>query len=245
MDVCQNGRFTRDWARLLASTAVRTTRRPVLRLPLVAVVLLSLLAGACGDDGELGGPTVGGTPAASIGDHAVTNGDLEDEVEAWASNPAVLQAIGLEDVGAAGRRGQDLVSFVLGYRVVSEQARLMLAEARRSASDGEIDLAELGVDGEALSEPSDQEVDSILEELDRQFTTPTGEQLFQGFDQEFRRGFARDLAYQQRLEIVLQLGIEAPDVEINPRYGTAELLQGGIAQVLPPTGPRPAPVSGV
>ena len=245
MDACQNGRFTRHRARLLASTAVRTTRRPFLRLPLVAAVLLSLLAGACGDDGELGGPTVGGTPAASIGEHAVTNGDLEDEVESWASNPAMLQAIGVQDLGVAGRRGQDLVSFVLSHRVVSEQARLMLADARQAASDGEIDLTELGVDGEALAEPSDEEIDSVLEELDRQFTSPQGEQVFQGFDEEFRRQLARDLAYQERLQTVLQLGIEAPEVEVSPRYGTAQVLQGGIAQVLPPTGPRPAPVGGV
>jgi hypothetical protein len=33
-------------------------------------------------------------------------------------------------------------------------------------------------------------------------------------------------------------------VSINPRYGRAEVLQGGIVQVVPPTGPQPAPFTG-
>lgn len=212
---------------------------------LVVLALLVLLAGACADDGQLGGPTLGGTPAASIGAHTVSNSDLEDEVESWASNPAMLQAIGVQDLGIAGRRSTDLVSFVLSHRVVSEQARLMLADARRSASAGDIDLAELGVDGEALSEPADAEIDAVLQSLDQQFTGPDGLSVFSGFTEQFRRQLALDLAYQERLQFVLQAGIQAPEVSVNPRYGTVEVLQGGIAQVVPPTGPRPAPDPGI
>lgn len=224
---------------------MRTTRRfRSAHLPLLAVALLSLLAGACAGEGELGGPTVGGTPAASIGDHAVSNGDLEDEVEAWAANTEMLQAIGLGDSGTAGRRSAQLTTFVLSHRVVSEQARLMLADARTQAESGAIDLAELGVNGEALADPTETDVERVVQQLDQQFTGPDGRSVFAGFSEEFRRQLATDLAYQERLQLLLQAGLTAPDVEINPRYGRAEELQGGIVQVVPPAGPRPAPVAG-
>lgn len=221
---------------------MRTIRRPRF-LALPALLALGLLAGGCAGDGELGGPTIGGTPAASIGDATVSSDELADQVEAWASNPAVLQAIGVADVGEEGRRSFGLVSFVLSHRIVSEQARLMLAEARELAASDEVDLAEAGVDGEALADPSEEEIDGILQQLDQQFTGPEGLSLFAGYSDEFRRNLARDLAYQERLQLPLQLGVEAPDVSVNPKYGTTEVLQGGIVQVVPPVGPRPAPLT--
>lgn len=244
IDGCQNGwSFPPDSARLLASAPVRTTRRLRL-LPVAALLALSLLGAACGGDGELGGPAIGGTPAATIGDDSISSGDLADEVEAWAANPTMLEAIGVPDIGTAGRRATALVSFVLSHRIVSEQARAMLAEARDLAGSGEIDLAEAGVDGEALSDPSDEEIDAILTQLEQQFTSPEGGPLLAGYPAEFRRSLARDLAFQERLQLPLQLGVEAPGVSVNPRYGTAEVLQGGLVQVTSPTGPRPAPLTG-
>jgi len=221
---------------------VRTPRR-LRPLPALVLLALSLLAGACGGDGRLGGPTIGGTPAATVGDTTVSSGDLADEVEQWASNPAMLQAIGVPEIGSEGRRASALVSFVLSHRVVSEQARTMLAEARDLAESGDVDLAEAGVDGEALADPQDQEIDSILEQLDQQFTSPEGEQVFGAYPEGFRRRLAADLAFQERLQIPLQLGVEAPAVSINPKFGTAEELQGGIVQVVGPVGPRPAPLA--
>jgi hypothetical protein len=213
-------------------------------LLLVLLAALGLLAGACAGEGELGGPTLGGTPAAVVGDHAVSTGDLRDEVEQWASNPPMLQAIGVQSLGSAGRRPTSLVSFVLSHRVVSEQARIMLADARDRAESGELDLDELGVDGELLAEPTDDEVSSILDQIDQQFTGPEGFSVFRGFDDDFRRTLGRDLAYQDRLQQLVQLGVDAPQVSVNPRYGRAEVLQAGIVQVLAPTGPRPAPFAG-
>jgi len=215
------------------------TRSPLLLL----LAVLGLVAGACAGDGELGGPTLGGTPAAVVGDVDLTNADLQDEVEAWASNPPLLQAIGVQGIGTEGRRPSTLVSFVLSHRIVSEQARLMLREARRQADRGEVDLAEAGVDGELLGEPGDAEVDEILAQLDQQFTGPEGFSLFAGFDEDFRRSLAEDLAYQERLNQIVPLGIEAPEVSVNPRWGVAEVGQGGIVQVRPPTGPLPAPLA--
>jgi len=212
------------------------TRSPLLLL----LALLGLLAGACAGDGELGGPTLGGTPAAVVGDHEITNADLADETEDWGSNPAMLQAIGLQTTGVPGRRSSELVAFVLSHRIVSEQARLLLVEARQQADRGDVDLAELGIDGELLAEPTDSEIDQILEQLDQQFTAGDGVSVFRGFADRFRRQLARDLAYQERLQQVLQLGLEAPEVSVNPRWGDAQVLQGGIVQVSAPTGPVPS-----
>lgn len=207
---------------------------------LVLVAALALFGGACAGDGELGGPALGGTPAAVVGDDTLSNADLRDEVEQWASNPAMLQQIGIADLGTEGRRTTQLVSFVLSHRIVSDQARLMLVEARRLAEDGEVDLAQVGVDGELLSDPGDEEVDAILGQLDQQFAGPEGGSIFQAFEEDFRRALARDLAYQDRLQVIVQLGVEAPEVEVNPRFGQAEVLQGGIVQVVAPTGPVPS-----
>jgi len=212
------------------------TRSPLL----VLLVLLGLVAGACAGDGELGGPTLGGTPAAVVGDHEITNADLAEETEDWGANPAMLQAIGLQSTGSPGKRSTELVAFVLSHRIVSEQARLLLADARRQADRGEVDLAEAGVDGEQLAEPEDAELDQILEQLDQQFTGPDGVSVFRGFGEEFRRTLARDLAYQDRLQQVLQLGLEAPEVSVNPKWGQAQVLQGGIVQVAAPSGPVPS-----
>jgi len=221
---------------------VRTTRRPRVLLVL-ALLSLTLLAGACAGDGELGGPTIGGTPAATVGDEAVSNDQLADEVEAWAANPAMLEAIGVGDIGDEGRRTAAVVTFVLSHRIVTEQARAMLVEARDLAARNEVDLAEIGVSGEALSDPTDEEVDAILQQLDQQFTSPEGEQVFAAYPADFRRDLARDLAFQERLQFPVQLGVEAPEVSVNPKFGTAEVLQGGIVQVVPPVGPRPAPLT--
>ncbi len=221
---------------------MRTTRRPRVLLVL-ALLSLTLLAGACAGDGELGGPTIGGTPAATVGDEAVSNDQLADEVEAWAANPAMLEAIGVGDIGDEGRRTAAVVTFVLSHRIVTEQARAMLVEARDLAARNEVDLAEIGVSGEALSDPTDEEVDAILQQLDQQFTSPEGEQVFAAYPADFRRDLARDLAFQERLQFPVQLGVEAPEVSVNPKFGTAEVLQGGIVQVVPPVGPRPAPLT--
>jgi len=212
------------------------TRSPLL----VLLALLGLVAGACAGDGELGGPTLGGTPAAVVGDHEISNADLADETESWGSNPAMLQAIGLRSTGAPGRRTTELVAFVLSHRIVSEQARLLLLEARRQADRGDVDLAEAGVDGEALADPTDAELDQILQQLDQQFAGPEGVSVFRAFDERFRRTLARDLAYQDRLQQVLQLGLEAPEVSVNPKWGEAQVLQGGIVQVAAPSGPVPS-----
>lgn len=192
--------------------------RPVLALLLAAVLAL----GACTDSGELGGPAIGGTLAAKVGNTGITVGELEDEVEAWASNPEFLNAIGVAEVGSPGRRAAALVTFVLSHRIISEQARVL--------SEGAGIL------------PTDADIDQIIASIDANFTLPGGGgSLFQVFGEEFRNQIGTDLAYQNNLQSLVASGATPPPVEVNGRFGVADVLEGGLVQVSPPTGSQPAP----
>lgn len=183
-----------------------------------------LLLGACAGDGELGGPRLGGSAAARIGDHTVSSAELQAEVEKWASNPAFLQLIGVADVGVPGRRSSDVVAFVLSNRIVSEQARQIAAQTG--------------------AEPTDAEIDALIGQIDAGFTDPgTGAPLFQLYSDEFRHELGTDLAYQSVLQNVDPATVEVPDVAVSSRYGTFVDQGGGFGQVMPPEGPLPAPAA--
>jgi hypothetical protein len=190
---------------------------------LLLLTVFGLLVGACSDDGELGGPTVGGALAARIGSFEYTSADLEAEVEKWAENPNFLaEAVGITDLGRPGRRSSALVTFVLSHRVVSEQSRLLASAAGY--------------------EPSPEEISALLGQVDQTFVDPsTGGPLFQVYDEEFRERLGRDFAYQQNLQVVDATTAQVPEVTINPRYGTFQNQDRGIGRVNPPDGPRPAP----
>ncbi len=193
------------------------------RVPLILFVLLALVAGGCAGNGQLGGPDFGGTVAAKVGDTSISNADLQSEVDQWATNPEFLRTINVTTTGTEGRRSAELVSFVLSHRIISEQARQL------AAANG--------------YEPTPEEIDQILASVDQNFTAPgAGGSLFRVYSDQFRHRLATDLAYQNNLQNVMTADTVAPSVEVNPRYGELQLLQGGLAQVDPPTGPRPAPV---
>lgn len=197
---------------------MRTARRA----PFVLVALLALVGGACGGTGELGGPTPGGTVAAKVGDVEITNAALEDETELWALNPEFLQAVGVEDPGRPGRRTTALTSFVLSHRILSEQAKQL------SAATGYT--------------PTQDEVDQVIASIDQNFTAPgAAGSLFEVYPEPFRQRLGHDLAYQNNLQNQFGPDTTAPDVEVNPRYGRADVLDGGLVQVSPPTGPLPSP----
>ena len=201
-------------------------RRPDLRISRLPVLLLAvgaLLLGACADDGELGGPTFGGSLAASVGSFEYTSAELEGEVEEWAVNPNFMtQVLGIADIGRDGRRSADVVSFVLSHRVLTEQSR-QLAE-------------------DTGYEPSQEEVDALVSQIDQAFVDPsTGGALFQVYDEDFRQRLGRDFAYQQNLQTVDATGSEVPAVDVNPRYGSFENQDRGIGRVNPPVGPLPQP----
>lgn len=189
----------------------------------VLVVVAALGLGACTDSGELGGPSVGGTLAARIGDVQYTNADLEDEVELWASNPEFLLGIGVGQAGAPGRRSASLVAFVLSHRVLSEQARLMSAEA--------------GL------EPTQADIDAVIAQVDQGFAAPGGGSVFAAYPEDFRQQLGRDLSYQNNLQMLLSSGAAAPSAEVSSRYGSIEEIEAGLFQVRPPQGPAPSPLA--
>lgn len=184
------------------------------------IVISALVLGACGGDGELGGPNLGGSLAASIGPFDYTSADLEDEVEQWASNPDFLaQALQISELGEAARRPSQLVAFVLYHRVLSERGR-QVAEQQGF-------------------EPTPDQIEGLIQEVDQAIPDPaTGEPLFRRYSDDFRRQLARDFAYQSQLDP----SAPAPKIAINPRYGSYVEDGSGLGQVVPPTGPRPAPL---
>ena len=193
------------------------------RLPLILLLVAALTMGACADDGELGGPSIGGALAASVGSFEYTASDLEDEVDAWASSPDFLaEVLQITDVGEPGRRNAELVAFVLSHRIITEQAR-QLAE-------------------ETGYEPTEQDVDALVAQIDQSFTDPaTGRSSFQRYSEEFRRQLGTDFSYQQNLSTIDPETVTVPDVSVNPRFGTFEDQDRGLGQVVTPAGPVPAP----
>ena len=203
---------------------MRSRRRPI--LPLLLLAVLGLAVGSCADDAEIGGPRLGGASAATVGSFRYSTADLEDEVEQWASNPVFLeQVLQLTDIGEPNRRPAPLVAFVLSHRVISEQARQM-------AEGGDV-------------RPTDQDVEQLIAQIDGSFTDPqTGEPLFAGYDEGFRRRLGRDFVFQQNLQNIDPSTAEVPEVAVNPRYGSFEDQDRGLGQVVPPSGPLPPPFVG-
>ena len=199
--------------------------RSPLRPLLVLLVVLGSAFGACSGDGELGGPSIGGTLAASVGSFEYSASELEDEVEEWASNPAFLsQVLQITDPGQPGRRSADLVAFVLSHRIISEQGRQLAGDY----------------------EPSDEEIDALIAQIDQAFADPaTGASAFQAYSEEFRRQLGADFSYQQNLSTVDPETAEVPEVAVNPRYGEFQDQDRGLGQVVTPDGPvqplTPAP----
>ena len=184
------------------------------RLPLLLLVVVGLVAGGCSGQGELGGPTVGGALAASIGSYQYTTADLQTEVETWASDATTAsQAFGVPDLGSPGRRNADFVAAVLSFRVVAQQSRQL------GAATG-------------FTPPADQ-VSQAVDQLKSNFSH---------YDDAFITALAEDLLYQQNLTSIDPSTVDVPDVVVNPRYGTFRDQGSGIGVVDPPSGPRPQPV---
>ena len=202
-------------------------RRTVFRLPLLLVALLGLVVAGCADDGELGGPSLGGAVAMQVGEFSYTTADLEDEVEAWAANPVFLtQVVGITDIGVEGRRSSELVTYVLSHRVLSQI--------------GEQLASENGFD------PTDEAIQGVIDQVDATFPDPTtGGPLFGAYSEEFRVQIGRDFVFQDNLlnpASGLDLdAVDVPAVEVNSRYGSFEDLDRGLGQVVPPAGALPQP----
>lgn len=190
-----------------------------------AILLAAALAlGACSEAGELGGPSIGGTNAAVIGDYELSSADLEAEVEAWAAQPEFLrQVLQIEDPGAPGRRSVELVTFVISHRVLSERGRQIMDQTG--------------------AEVVQADVETILQQLDANFLDiNTGTPILQLYSDEFRQRLGEDFVRQTRLSEADLTTLTLPEVVVNPRYGTAEEQTFGFVQIVPPEGPRPAPL---
>lgn len=202
-------------------------RRTASRLPLLLVALLGLVAAGCADDGELGGPSLGGAVAMQVGDFSYTTADLEDEVEAWAANPVFLtQVVGITDLGAEGRRSSELVTYVLSHRVLSQIGEQLASENGFEATDDAIQ--------------------GVIAQVDSTFPDPsTGGPLFGTYEEDFRVQIGRDFVLQDNLlnpESGIDLdSVDVPSVEVNSRYGSFQDLDRGLGQVVPPSGARPQP----
>ena len=197
--------------------------RPALTLLLV----LGLGAGACADDGEIGGPRVGGALAASIGSFEYSADELEEDVDSLAANPDfVSQAIGLPEVGEPGRRPSQLVAFTLLFNARAERGR------------------QVADDIEGLEPPTDAQIEDLISQLDQQYVGPAGGSLFQQYPDPFRREFAEDFAYFDLLRRIDPSTTDLPAVAVNPRFGTFVPGSDGLGTVRPPEGPAPPPFTG-
>lgn len=195
-------------------------RHVPLRARLVALALAALLVGGCATAGSLGGPAIGGSLAAQVGDLDYTHADLRDDVEAWAANPEFLATVlGITDVGTPGARPISLVTFVLSHEIMTAQSRAYAAQVGY----------ELDPDYSA----------QILDQIDAQFVGSIGEPLFRGYPDAFRTQLADDFQYQDNLlNTADPATLDVPSPIVNPRYGTFDTQNGGIGQVVAPEGAR-------
>lgn len=197
-------------------------RSPRFRLLVVLITVVAFLGGACVDDGELGGPSIGGSAAVSIGDVQLSHGELADLVDRWAPNADFLAvAAQVSDVGTEARRPAAFVNFALNFWIRTEQGRF--------ATAGQ---ANLDVEGQ---------IDQVISTLTQQAPS------FADYDEDFQRSVAESLVYQQALSDMVSQGVEVdlPSAEVSPRYGTIIELGRGIYGVEPPAGPREEPSVGL
>jgi hypothetical protein len=182
------------------------------RLLVLAVAALALVATAgCADDVS---------PAARIGDLKITNDELLDEVESWASNPQAVDPATLE-TSTPGTYPLELVRQLLQQRLDFELHRI------------EFDALGLELDDELR--------DQALTTL---FGDPAAaESAFEAFTEEFAAAFVDDVARQ--IAVQTELGDEGytewrteayttSEIEVSPRYGSWD---GTTGQIVPPEGP--------
>lgn len=187
------------------------------RLFAVLVAVLALVGSACTDDGEVGGPAVGGSAAVSVGDTQLSHSDLAGLVDDWALNPQFLAtAVGLTDLGQPGRRPAEFVNFVVNFWVRTEQARQSVAVGQAPTDDAA----------------------TVITGLTQQYPE------FAQYDESFQAEFAEALSVQNALIGAVNQGVpvDVPPVEVSSRYGAATDIGVGVFNIQPPAGPKAAPV---
>jgi hypothetical protein len=186
------------------------------RLLPLALAALALLGAGCAD-------TV--SPAVRVDGEAIGNDELLDEVEQWAGNPTLLQAVQfpaeLVEGDAPGSYSTELVGFVLGSRIGFELHRAEFEARGLELTDEQ----RTSVRGQLFGDPA------VTEQVFADFSDGYGEQLVDDV--------ARQIALQEELgeeeyPTWAAEAYEGADVEVNPQYGFWDPDE---QQVIPPDGP--------
>ena len=184
-------------------------------LTLVVAALALFAAAGCADDVS---------PAVRVNGEAIGNDELLDEVEQWAGNPTLLQAVQfppeLVEGDSPGSLSTELGSFVLG-------ARIGFALHRAEFEERGLELTE-------------EDLATVRQQL---FGDPAvTEQVFADFSDGYGKQLVEDVARQIALEDELgeeyttwaSEAFEDADIEVNPRYG---FWNADDQRVVPPDGP--------
>jgi hypothetical protein len=185
------------------------------RLLPLALAVAVLVGAGCAD-------TV--SPAVRVDGEAISNDELLDEVEQWARNPTLLQAVQfpaeLVEGASPGSYSTEMVGFVLGSRIGFELHRAEFAKQ-------DLELAEEdreAVRAQLFGDPA------VTEQVFADFSDGYGDQLVA----DVARQIALEEALGEEYTTWASEAFEGADVEVNPRYGFWDADE---QRVVPPDGP--------
>lgn len=191
------------------------------RLLLLALAVSALIGAGCAD-------TL--SPAVRVDGEAITNDDLLDEVEQWAGNPALLQAVQfpaeLVEGAGPGSYSTEMVGFVLGSRIGFELHRAEFAERDLELTAENRDA----VRAQLFGDPA------LTEQVFADFSDGYGEQLVD----DVARQIALEQSLGEEYPAWAAEAFEKAEIDINPKYGFWDADE---QRVVPPDGPldRSAP----
>ena len=197
--------------------------RRLLSLLSVGVVVLVGAAG-CAEDVA---------PAASVGDTTVSDDELMDEVDAWASSPTLLKELQIivddtaeiEGGSGPGSYKMDFVDLVLTNRVAFELHELEFEERDMELTDEDRE----GVRSQLFASPS--VTTAVFDELGETYADQLVDDVARQFKLQTELGQAEYAAWAQE-------AFTRTDIEVSPRYGSWDRTNGS---VVAPFGPTPAP----
>ena len=170
-------------------------------------------------------------PAVRVGDSIeISNDDLLAEVAEWAGSPTLLEQLQVATAqgDGEGSYSTSFVDFLLTNRITFELHNAQFTELGLELTDQERAEVRSGL----FPDPAVSEM--VFEELSGSY----GERLVADVARQFAVTEAMADTYQTwQVE-----ALAGTDIDVNPRYGSWD-PQG--ASVAPPSGPRPAPGTGL